>query len=147
MPITPTNAVNPATMAANWGPGVRNNAQKWLNKYLNPKRLYNANPGQAETAWEVGVQAAIADKSYMDGLAASDPNQAAANATSFGVTNYANAGTAKAAKYAARTQALAGLINSALNAISTIPKGRGANNENRMLTFTRAMAAGRGTIK
>ena len=27
--ITPTNQINPATMAANWGPGMINNAQKW----------------------------------------------------------------------------------------------------------------------
>ena len=146
MPITPTQTVNPATMAANWGPGVRNNSAKWLAKYLAPKRLFNADPAGWASAWQQGIDAAIAAGTPQKKFAAADPNVAAQNATQFGQTNFANAGTTKAPKYAAKTAALAALINSGLNAIASLPKGKGANNENRMLTFTRTMAAGKGTI-
>ena len=146
MPITPTQTVNPTTMAANWGPGVRNNSAKWLAKYLAPKRLFNADPAGWAAAWQNGINEAIAAGTPQKKFAAADPNVAAANATAFGQTNFANSGTNKAAKYAAKAPALASLINSALAQISSLPKGKGANNENRMLTFTRAMAAGKGTI-
>lgn len=144
--ITPTNTVNAQTMASNWGKGVSNNAQKWLNKYLNPKALFNANPQAAQTEWANGVQKALANNTYATNLAAADPTVAANNASQFGVTNYANAGTQKAYKYQRKTQALANAENAVLAQIAAMPKGKGANNEARMLAWSRGMAAYKGKI-
>jgi len=146
MPITPTTSINPTTMGNNWGTGVSANAQKWLNKYLNPKSLYNANPQQSQQAWTAGIQRAQSLNSYANGLANSDTNQAAANAQQFGVSNYANSGTAKAYKYKAKVQALAAAESSVLQQIQTMPKGQGGNNEARMLAWARGMAAYKGKI-
>lgn len=144
--ITPTNAVNPQTMSANWGKGVSNNAQKWLTKYLNPKILFNANPQSAQQAYAAGVQAALANNTYANNLAAADPTIAANNASQFGVTNYANAGTNKAYKYQRKTQSLANAINATLANVAQMPKGKGANNEARMLAWSRGMSAYKGKI-
>ena len=144
--ITPTTQINPATMAAHWGPGVSSNAQKWLNKYLNPKALFNANPQQAQVAWNAGIQRAIANGTYATKLGAADTTMAANNASQFGVTNYANSGTAKAAKYAAKTQALAAAESTVLATVNAMPKGAGPNNEARMLAWSRGMAGYKGKI-
>ncbi len=95
--ITPTSTINPTTMAANWSTGVRNNAQKWLNKYLNPRAAFNANPTQSQAAWQAGVTRAISLGTYATKLGAADLTAAANNASSFGVVNYGNSGTTKAA--------------------------------------------------
>jgi len=144
--ITPTNQVNPTTMAANWGKGVAANAQKWLNKYLNPKSLFNANPQQAQTAYATGVQAAIANNTYATGMANANIAQAAANASQFGVNNYAQSGTSKAYKYSAKVNALAAAENSVLATVNAMPKGKGAPNEARMLAWSRGMSAYKGKI-
>jgi hypothetical protein len=145
--ITPTGSVNATAMAANWGPGVRNNSQKWLQKYLAPKRLFNADPAGAQVAWNAGVQSALAANSYQNGMANADVTQAANNATQYGVTNYANSGTAKAYKFTAVAPALANAINTSLQSIAGLPRGSGANNENRMITFSRTMHGFKGKIK
>ena len=146
MPITPSTQINPTTMGNNWGTGVSNNAQKWLNKYLNPKALFNANPQQSQVAWSAGIQRAQSLNSYAAGLAAADPNQAATNAQNYGVTNYANSGTAKAYKYKAKVAALAAAETAVLQTVASMPKGSGANNEARMLAWARGMAAYKGKI-
>src|SRR5258708_24043524 len=86
MPITPTLTVNPTTMTNNWSLGLQSptNQQKLINKYLNPKALYNANPTQSQQAWSTGVTRALAAGKYASGLANSDPNQAAANMQQYG---------------------------------------------------------------
>jgi hypothetical protein len=147
MPITPTNTVSATTMAANWGPGVRNNAQKWLNKYLHPKRLFNADPTTAQNTWLTKINEAAAANSYANGMSNADVNKAADNAQQFGVTNFANAGTNKAYKYQQVSQNLANAINSALQAITSIPRGSSANNDQRMLTFIQTMRSFKGKIK
>jgi hypothetical protein len=144
--ITPTNQVNAATMASNWTKGVNNNAAKWLAKYLAPKRLFNANPSQSQVAWQSGVQAALAANSYANGMAAADPTQAANNATQYGQTNYANSGTTKAYKYTRKTNALAAAITQVMQQVDAMPKGKGANNQARMLAWSQGMAAFKGKI-
>lgn len=144
--ITPTTSINAQTMAQNWGPGVANNAQKWLKKYLNPKVAFNANPQQSQIAWNNGIQRAMTLGLYATKLGAADLTMAANNASSFGVTNYANSGTAKAAKYAAKTAALAAAESTVLAQVESMPKGAGANNEARMLAWSRGMAAYKGKI-
>lgn len=144
--ITPSSQVNAQTMAANWTKGVNNNAAKWLNKYLNPKAVFNANPAQAQQAWSTGVQAALAANSYSNGLAAADPTVAANNATQFGQTNYANSGTTKAYKYTRKTNALAAAITQVMQQVNAMPKGKGANNNARMLAWSQGMAAFKGKI-
>ena len=144
--ITPTSQVNAATMAANWTKGVQGNSAKWLNKYLNPKSLFNANPAQAQQAWQAGVTAALAANSYQTGLAAADPAVAAANATTYGATNYANSGTAKAYKYQRKSAALAQAISTVAAQVNSMPKGKGANNINRMVAWANGMAAYKGKI-
>ena len=144
--ITPTNTINPTTMAANWGPGVTANAQKWLNKTLNPKVLFNANPQQNATNWLAGVNAAAASGSYATKLAAVNLTQMAAGISTYGVQNYGASGTQKAAKYAAKTAALAAAETQVLQQVLAMPKGKGANNNNRMLAWANGMAAFKGKI-
>ena len=144
--ITPTTSVNAATMAANWGPGVINNAQKWQKKTLAPRALFNANPQQMQSNWTNGVNQAAAQGTYAAKIAAVDMNQMATAISTYGTTNYAAAGTNKAAKYAAKTQALAAAETNVLQTISSMPTGKGANNEARMLAWSRGMAAYKGKI-
>ena len=144
--ITPTTSVNPTTMAANWGPGVINNAQKWQKKTLAPRALFNANPTQMQANWTNGVNQAAAQGTYANKIAAVDLNQMATAISTYGTTNYAASGTNKAAKYAAKTQALAAAETNVLQTISSMPTGKGANNEARMLAWSRGMAAYKGKI-
>lgn len=144
--ITPTNTISAANMAANWGKGVTNNAQKWQAKTLNPKVLFNANPQQNQANWTQGVNAAAAAGTYASKIAAVDLAAMANGIATYGTTNYANAGTNKAAKYAAKTVALAAAETAVLAQVLALPKGAGANNENRMLTWSRGMHAYKGKI-
>lgn len=144
--ITPTTSVNPTTMAANWGPGVINNAQKWQKKTLSPRALFNANPTQMQANWTNGVNQAAAQGTYASKIAAVDLNQMATAISTYGTTNYAAAGTNKAAKYAAKTQALAAAETNVLQSLASMPTGKGANNEARMLAWSRGMAAYKGKI-
>lgn len=144
--ITPTNQINATTMAANWGPGVVANAQKWMNKTLNPRTLFNANPTQAQTNWTAGVTAAAAKGTYATKLAAVNLTQMANGISTYGVANYGNSGTTKAAKYQAKTAALAAAETTVLASVLAMPKGKGANNNARMLAWANGMAAYKGTI-
>ena len=144
--ITPTNTINPTTMASNWGPGVSNNAQKWMNKTLNPKVLFNQNPTQNQTNWIQGVQTAAANGTYATKLAAVNLANMATGIATYGVANYGASGTQKAAKYAAKTTALAAAETAVLQTVLAMPKGRGAPNNNRMLAWANGMAAYKGKI-
>jgi hypothetical protein len=144
--ITPTLNTNPTTMAANWSKGVAANAQKWLNKYLNPKAAFNANPQQSQAAWSAGIAAAQARNAYANGLQGADLTMAANNASTFGVNNYAASGTNKAAKYAAKTANLASAINSVRATVEAMPKGGTQNGINRMIAWANGMAAYKGKI-
>jgi hypothetical protein len=144
--ITPTNQINPTTMAANWGPGVINNAQKWQTKTLNPKVLFNANPTQNQANWTTGVMNAASLGTYATKIAAVNLTTMANGIATYGTTNYSAAGTNKAAKYAAKTQALAAAETQVLSTVLSMPKGKGANNEARMLAWSRGMAAYKGKI-
>lgn len=144
--ITPTNQINAANMAANWGPGVINNSGKWKKKTLAPRRLFNADPAAAQQNWGLGTQRALAAGTYSTKLAAVDMNMMATAIDTYGATNYAAAGTNKAAKYAAKTAALAAAESTVLANILAMPKGKGGNNEARMLAWSRGMAAYKGKI-
>jgi hypothetical protein len=146
--ITPTNNVNPTTMASNWGKGVSANAQKWLAKYLAPKRLFNANPQQSQADWVAGVTQAQATNKYMNGLANADVTAAANNASQYGVTNYAQSGTTKAYKFAAKTNALAAAINASVQAADATPRGPSGSQANiaRMTAFATTMHSFKGKI-
>jgi hypothetical protein len=133
-------------MAANWGTGVANNAQKWLNKYLNPKALFNANPASSQAAWTVGIQAAQARGAYATGMQNADVTAAANNASQFGVTNYSNSGTSKAYKFAKKSASLAAALTAVQAQVAQMPKGKGANNNARMLAWSNGMAAHKGKI-
>lgn len=144
--ITPTTQINPTTMAANWGPGVINNAQKWQKKALNPRRLFNADPAQNQANWSAGVQRAAAQGTYASKIGSVDLGMMANAISTYGTTNFAAAGSNKAAKYAAKTQALAAAETAVLQQVSSMPTGKGANNEARMLAWARGMAAYKGKI-
>ena len=105
--IQPTATINPATMAANWGPGVINNANKWQQKTLAPRVAINADPQGNQQAWSTGVQGAIATGSYAKGLANTDMAAMANGIATYGAAAYSAAGTQKAGNYAKKTQALA----------------------------------------
>jgi septum formation inhibitor MinC len=144
--ITPTTTINPATMAANWGPGVQNNAQKWQNKTLNPRTLFNQNPTQNQANWAAGVQKAQAAGTYAAKLSAVNMANMANAISTYGTTNYSASGTQKAAKYAAKTQALAAALTAVRSTVESMPTGKGANNEARMLAWSRGMASYKGKI-
>jgi len=144
--ITPSTQIDAQTMAANWGPGVINNAQKWQKKTLKPRRAFNADPTQNQTNWTQGVNRAAAQGTYAAKLAAVDLNMMADAIATYGTTNYAAAGTNKAKKYAAKTAALAAAETAVLQTVSSMPTGKGANNEARMLAWSRGMAAYKGKI-
>jgi len=149
MPITPTTQVNAATMTANWSAGLQNptNQQKLINKYLNPKALFNANPAAAQVSWNAGITRAIAANKYANGMAAADTNQAATNMQQYGGANWSQAGTSKKYKYQAVSQALATAISAVMATVSAMPKGRGANNQARMMAWFNGMSAYYGKIK
>ena len=149
MPITPTNQVNSQTMLANWTAGLQNptNQQKLINKYNNPKRAFNADPAGAQQAYSTGVTRAIHANKYASGMANADLNKASANMTQYGGANWGAAGTAKAYKYAAVAPALAAAISSVSATVASMNKGRGANNQARMLAWFNGMSAYYGKIK
>jgi len=149
MPITPTLQVNATTMTNNWSAGLQRpaNQAKLINKYLNPKALYNANPAQAQQAYATGVTRAIAANKYANGMANSDTNQAATNMQQYGGTNWSTAGTSKKYKYAAVAPALANAINTVQATVQAMPKGKGANNQARMIAWSNGMGAYYGKIK
>jgi len=144
--ITPTTTINAGTMAANWGPGVINNSQKWQKKTLSPRVLFNANPTQNQANWTTGVQKAASLGTYAAKISAVDLTAMANGIATYGTSNYAAAGTNKAAKYAAKTVALASAETAVLGTIASMPTGTGANNEARMLAWSRGMAAYKGKI-
>lgn len=144
--IAPTNQVNADVMADNWGKGVGANAPKWLAKYLAPKRAFNADPVGAQNSWNTGIQRAISVNSYATGMKNADLTVAANNAQQFGVNNYTNSGTQKAYKFKRKAAALASALNSVAATVNAMPRGKGANNEARMLAQTRGMAAYKGKI-
>jgi len=144
--ITPTNQVSAATMAANWPKGIAANSQKWLNKYLNPRALFNANPAAAQASWQSGINDAMSRNAYQTGLAAADPAAAATAASTYGVNNYSQSGTNKAIKYARKTNSLAAALNQVLSTVGAMPRGRGANNQARMLAWSNGMTAYKGKI-
>lgn len=148
-PITPTLQVNSANMVKNWTGGLQNpiNQQKLIYKYNNPKVAFNANPAQSQQAWQAGVTRAIAANKYANGMASADLNQASANMTAYGGSNWSNAGTTKAYKYSAVAPALASAINNVMATVASMPKGRGANNQARMNAWFTGMSAYYGKIK
>jgi len=149
MPITPTNQVNSQTMIANWTAGLQNptNQQKLIAKYNNPKRAFNADPAGAQSAYSAGVTRAIQANKYASGMANADLNKASANMTQYGGANWGAAGTSKAYKYAAVAPALAAAISAVSATVASMNKGRGANNQARMLAWFNGMSAYYGKIK
>ena len=144
--ITPTQTVNAANMAKNWGPGVTQNAQKWQFKTLNPKRMFNSDPQRAQADWAAGVARAQAQGTYATKLANVDTAMMANAIATYGTTNYSAAGNNKAAKYAAKTQALAQAITAAMAAAAALPGGKGTASDARMLAFKHTMESYKGKI-
>lgn len=133
-------------MAANWTTGVTNNAQKWLNKYLNPRAAFNANPTQSQAAWQAGITRAISLGTYATKLGAADLTMAANNATTFGVINYAASGRNKAPKYAAKTTALASALTTVRQQVLAMPNATLQDRLARMTAQATGMAAYKGKI-
>jgi hypothetical protein len=130
-------------MANNWSAGLQSpvNQQKLVNKYLNPKALFNANPAQSQQAWSTGVTRALAAGKYAAGMANADVNQAATNMQQYGGANWSTAGTSKKYKYVAKATNLANAINAVLQTVNAMPKGRGPNNIARMNAWANGMSA------
>ena len=149
MPMTATTTVNPQTMTQNWQAGLQNptNQAKLINKYSNPKVLFNANPTASQTALLNGVQRAVAANKYANSMAAADVNQAAANMQQYGGQNWSNAGTNKLYKFQRVAANLASAISSVKATVNAMPKGRGANNQARMNAWFTGMGSYYGKIK
>ena len=144
--ITPTNTVDPAAMAANWPVGVQNNALKWKNKTLAPKRMFNANATQSQQSLLLAVQTAVANNAYVNGVGKVDLAAMATAIDTYGQAAYDASGTQKAAKFASKTVNLANAINAALQQVNLIPRGTPTNNDNRAATFARVMRTFKGKI-
>ena len=144
--ITPTLAINPTTMTNNWGTGVAANAQKWLNKYLNPRIAFNANPAQSQQAWQVGVTAALARNAYSNAMGKVSLSAAAAAASTYGLQNYSASGTQKKAKYAAKAPALAAAMTALRTQIEAMPNVTSADRTARMIAWKSGMEALAGTF-
>lgn len=148
MPITPTNTVDPTIMTNNWSAGLSSpmNQQKLVYKYTHPRRLFNADPAGSQVSWSAGITRALSANKYATGMQNADPNMAAANMTNYGGANWSTAGTSKKYKYAAKSTNLANAINAVLATVSAMPKGRGANNQARMLAWFNGMSQYYGKI-
>lgn len=148
MPITPTLQVDPTTMTNNWSAGLSSptNQQKLVAKYLKPKRAFNADPMGSQGAWQQGISRAQAANKYATGMQNANTDQAAANMQQYGGTNWGQAGTSKKYKYAAKAANLAAAINSVQATVSSMPRGRGANNIARMVAWAQGMSAYYGKI-
>jgi hypothetical protein len=144
--ITPTSTINPATMAANWTTGVGQSGAKWLNKYLNPKAAFNADPTGSQTKWMNGVNAAIARNAYSKGLGKADLTMAANNATAFGQSNYSSAGARYAAKYAAKTTGLAAAMTALRATVNAMDASTLEARIAKSAAWARGLAALRGTF-
>jgi hypothetical protein len=149
MPMTPTTTVDPNVMTTNWSNSLQNpqNQAKLIYKYSNPKALFNANPQQSQAALLTGVQKAVTANKYANSMAAADPNAAAANMSSFGGTNWSNAGVNKKAKFQKVATNLASAISAVKSQVNSMPKGKGANNQARMNAWFSGMSSYYGKIK
>lgn len=147
--ITPTLSVDPTVMTNNWAAGLGNptNQQKLVNKYLNPKRAFNADPAGFQQAWSAGITRAMSANKYANGLSNANLAQAATNMQTYGGANWGQAGTSKKYKYAAIATNLANAINSVMATVNSMPKGKGANNQARMLAWFNGMSSYYGKIK
>jgi hypothetical protein len=148
MPITPSQGVNATTMTNNWSSSLQSplNQQKLVNGYNNPKRLFNADPAGQQQEWQAGIQRATAANKYASGMANANLTQASANMTQYGGQNWSTAGTSKKYKYAAKSANLAAAINAVSAQVDQMPKGKGANNQARMIAWANGMSAYYGKI-
>jgi hypothetical protein len=148
MPIQPSTGINPTTMTNNWSAALQSplNQQKLVNGYLNPKRLFNADPAGQQQDWQIGIQRAAANNKYASGMANANLTQAAANMQQYGGTNWSTAGNAKKYKYAAKAPNLAAALNAVSQTVDAMPKGKGANNQARMIAWSNGMSAYYGKI-
>ena len=148
MPITPRTTVDPTSMTNNWSSSLQSplNQQKLVTNYNNPRRLFNYDPQGQQADWATGIQRASAANKYASGMANANLAQASANMTQYGGTNWATAGTSKKYKYQAKAQNLANAINSVLATVDAMPRGKGANNQARMIAWSNGMAAYYGKI-
>ncbi len=144
--ITPTNSINPTTMATNWTTGVQNNGAKWLAKYLAPRVAFNADPTGSQTKWQNGINGAIARNAYATGMQNASLTVAATNAQSFGQANYVNAGSQKAAKYAAKTPALAAAMTTLRATVNGMDSSTLAARIAKSAAWANGMAALKGTF-
>jgi hypothetical protein len=133
-------------MATNWSKGVAGGAQKYITGATNPRRLFNADPQGAQQSYVNGVNTAIANNRYATGLQNTDLNQMATNITSFGGARFAQAGTSKAAKFTAKSTALAAAIQSAQQSIANMPRVTPQDRIARSQAFQTAMLAFKGKI-
>jgi hypothetical protein len=136
-------------MSNNWSAGLQSptNQQKLVYKYTHPRTAFNANPTQAQAALLAGVTRAVTANKYATSMAAVDLNQAANNMTTYGATNWGNAGVNKKYKYSNVAPALAAAISAVKNQVAAMPRGRGQNNKARMTAWFDGMSAYYGKIK
>jgi hypothetical protein len=148
MPMTPTLQIDPTVMASHWTAGVQNpaNAQKLAYKYSHPKAAFNADPAGSQRSYQTGVMDAINRGAYAAGMTSADANKAADNMTSYGANAWSASGTTKAYKFQRKSAALAAALNAVRAQVNALPKGKGANNNARMLAWSNGMGAYKGKI-
>jgi len=143
MPFSARAQIDPGTMTTNWSAGVQRSGAKWASGALKPRRMFNANPQAASSAWAAGV--AAAQPTYQAGLSGTDLAVMEANINGVGQQRYSQAGTQKVAKFQKKAPALA-------TAISTVVAGLPADRSSaqariaRMTQFATNMHAQKGKI-
>lgn len=143
MPFSARAQIDPATMTANWSSGVQRSGDKWAKGALKPRRMFNANPQAAASAWAAGV--AAAQPTYQAGLAGADLAVMEANINGVGQQRYSQAGTQKFAKFQKKAAALASAISTV---VSGLPADRSTAQARiaRMTQFATNMHAQKGKI-
>ena len=149
MPMNPTTTVDPTVMTNNWSAALQSPAAqaKLVYKYQNPRAAFNANPQQSQQSYSAGVARAVTANKYANSMAAADVNAAADNMAKFGGANWSAAGVNKKAKFQKVAANLATAISTVKAQVASMPKGRGANNQARMLAWFNGMGAYYGKIK
>lgn len=143
MPFSARAQIDPGTMTANWSAGVQRSGDKWAKGALKPRRMFNANPQAAASAWATGV--AAAQPTYQAGLTGTDLAAMEANITGVGAQRYSQAGTQKIAKFQKKAAALATAISTV---VSSLPGDRSTASARitRMTQFATLMHAQKGKI-
>ena len=130
-----------ATISASFQEGVSRNQDRWLKGVQNPRANFKDAALKAAPAWEKGVQAAVAAKSYARGMAGVNADQAIDIATAKGPAGYAEGVRIRTQKHMDKMAKVAPLAAAAVQAVRALPAVTDADREARAVAMIRGMRA------